>query len=368
MKTKFFYVFIASLFILASCSKDSDTPEPVVPTTYEFLVDGSSTVAYGGQTTRLMMAKELTDALKNGTHDLAALQQMWTTGTGFSGDLDNPSKILRSKTSASSTASSTVQVQLDDLLVNYSDEVLANWSGDASEGVAGEFTDANRTVHINTKGMEIDQCFAKALIGALCYDQTVNKYCDPAYQAGLNNVDRDPAEDNNATEMEHKWDEGYGYVYGMVAENTTGDLSTDNLLGKYLNKFSTKIPLVFNAFVDGRTAIVENDADTRDNQWTIIKDELAYVIGAKTIGYLEGAAGEIAPDSLGNIPPYGADYFHDLSEGWGFILSLQYTDWYDNGDVNDMLEALEDGNGFWDRSHDELMDMASEIRSRTGIQ
>ena len=79
MKTKFFYVFIASLFILASCSKDSDTPEPVVPTTYEFLVDGSSTVAYGGQTTRLMMAKELTDALKNGTHDLAALQQKGPT-------------------------------------------------------------------------------------------------------------------------------------------------------------------------------------------------------------------------------------------------------------------------------------------------
>ena len=88
---------------------------------------------------------------------------------------------------------------------------------------------------------------------------------------------------------------------------------------------------------------------------------------AKTIGYLEGAAGELV-DSDGNTVAPGADYFHDLSEGWGFILSLQYTDWYTNTDVNTMLDALEAGNGFWDRGHDELMDMASAIRTKTGVQ
>tara|TARA_B100000214_G_scaffold242264_1_gene177519 strand:+ start:1348 stop:2652 length:1305 start_codon:yes stop_codon:yes gene_type:complete len=330
------------------------------PENYEFLYNGQSTVAYSGQTIRLMMAKQLTDALKNGTHDLSQLVQMWTTGTGFADGLDNSSKILRSKTSASATASATVQVQLDELLETYSNEVLSNWSGNASAGVGGEYTTPGRTVHIDNKGREIDQLFAKSLIGALCFDQTSNKYTEASYQAGLNNTDRDPAEDNNATEMEHKWDEGFGYVYGMVEGNTTGDLSTDALLGKYLNKYGDKVPVVFDAFKLGRAAIVGSDYTLRDAQSAIIKTELSEVIVGKTVGYLESAADELEANGI------TADYFHDLSEGWGFILSLQYTDWFSNSEVNSMLEQLDAGNGFWDRTAAELDAMAAQILAVTG--
>ena len=336
----------------------------VAPETYYFEVMGpmgpANTVSYSGQTTRLMMAKQLTDALKNGTHDLSQLVQMWTTGTGFADGLDNSSKILRSKTSASATASATVQVQLDELLETYSNEVLSNWSGNASAGVGGEYTTPGRTVHIDNKGREIDQLFAKSLIGALCFDQTSNKYTEASYQAGLNNTDRDPAEDNNATEMEHKWDEGFGYVYGMVEGNTTGDLSTDALLGKYLNKYGDKVPVVFDAFKLGRAAIVGSDYTLRDAQSAIIKTELSEVIVGKTVGYLESAADELEANGI------TADYFHDLSEGWGFILSLQYTDWFSNSDVNSMLEQLDAGNGFWDRTAAELDAMAAQILAVTG--
>ena len=333
------------------------------PAEYSFSYQGQSTVSYGGQTTRLLMAKQLTDALKNGTHDLASLQQMWTTGTGFADGIDNVDKILRSKTSASPTASATVQVQLDDLLVNYSDEVLANWSANASAGMGGEYTTASqgRTVHINAKGMEIDQCFAKALIGALCYDQSANKYLSVSAVSAAND-DRDGGY-APATSMEHKWDEGFGYVYGMVEGNTTGDLSTDNLLGKYLNKFGDKIPVVFDAFKLGRAAIVGSDYALRDNQTTIIRNELANVIALKTIGYLQGAA-----DALEAEGGVSADYFHDISEGWGFVLSLQYTDWYTNAEVNTMLAQLEAGNGFWDRTAAELDAMADAIIATTGAQ
>ena len=336
----------------------------VAPETYYFEVMGpmgpANTVSYSGQTTRLMMAKQLTDALKNGTHDLSQLVQMWSTGTGFADGLDNSSKILRSKTSASATASATVQVQLDELLETYSNEVLVNWSGNASAGVGGEYTTPGRTVHVDNKGREIDQLFAKSLIGALCFDQTSNKYTEASYQAGLNNTDRDPAEDNNATEMEHKWDEGFGYVYGMIEGNTTGDLSTDALLGKYLNKFPERIPVVWDAFKLGRAAIVGSDYTLRDSQTEIIKLELSKVMAAKTIGYLEGAADELEANGI------TADYFHDLSEAWGFILSLQYTDWFSNSDANTMLQELDAGNGFWDRTATELDAMAAQILAVTG--
>jgi hypothetical protein len=342
------------------------------PNEYSF-TDGTgnpaSTVAYSGQTTRLLMAKQLVDALKNGTHDLSQLQNMWTSGTGFADGLDNPGKVLRSKTSASPTSSATVQVQLDELLVNFSDEVYANWNTDAVAGTGGEYSTGNsgRVVHINSKGMEIDQCFAKSLIGALCLDQTANKYCEASYQAGLNNVDRDPAEDNNATEMEHKWDEGFGYVYGHFGpDNINGDLSADALLGKYLNKsgFETEKEAVFEAFKLGRAAIShsEPDANLRDAQSVIIKAELSKVIAGKAVAYLEDAA-----DLLETEGDFSADYFHSLSEGWGFILSLQYSDWYSNSDVNAMLAELEAGDGFWSRTATELDEMAASIKSVTGI-
>jgi hypothetical protein len=343
------------------------------PDTYYFEAMGpmgpANTVSYGGQTTRLLMAKQLVDALKNGTHDLSQLQNMWATGTGFDNGIDNTGKIIRSKTSASPTASATVQVQLDDMLVNYSDEVLANWSADAGMNTGGgEYTTSSqgRTVHINAKGMEIDQCFAKALIGGLCFDQAANKYLEVSYQAGLNNVDRDPAEDNNATEMEHKWDEGFGYVYGHFgADNINGDLSTDALLGKYLNKsaFETEKAAVWEAFKLGRAAISHSapDADLRDAQSVIIKAELSKVIAGKAVGYLEASA-----DLLESEGGVSADYFHELSEGWGFILSLQYTDWFTNAEVNTMLDQLEAGDGFWSRSATELDAMAASILSVTG--
>ena len=347
----------------------------IAPDTYYFEAMGpmgpANTVSYGGQTTRLLMAKQLVDALKNGTHDLSQLQQMWTTGTGFADGIDNTSKIIRSKTSASPTASATVQVQLDNMLVNYSDEVLANWSGDAAAGTGGEYTSTvageTRTVHINAKGMEIDQCFAKSLIGGLCLDQAANKYLEVAYQAGLNNVDRDPAEDNNATEMEHKWDEGFGYVYGHFgADNIYGDLSDDALLGKYLDKsgFEAEKAAVWEAFKLGRAAISHSapDADLRDAQSVIIKAELSKVIAAKAVGYLENSANLL--ESEGGV---SAKYFHELSEGWGFILSLQYTDWFSNAEVNTMLDQLEAGDGFWSRSATELDEMAASIRSVTRL-
>ena len=337
----------------------------VAPETYYFEVMGpmgpANTVSYSGQTTRLMMAKQLTDALKNGTHDLSQLVQMWTTGTGFADGLDNSSKILRSKTSASATASATVQVQLDELLETYSNEVLANWSGNASAGVGGEYTTPARTVHIDNKGREIDQCFAKSLIGALCFDQTSNKYTDVAYQAGLDNTDRDPAEDNNATEMEHKWDEGFGYIYGMIEGNTTGDLSTDALLGKYLNKFPEKIPVVWDAFKLGRAAIVGGDYIIRDEQAAIIAENLDKIIAQKAIDYLSGAVTTLSNGGERE------DTFHGLSEGYGFVLSLQYTSYFTNSEVTSMLNQMMEGDGFWDITPDELNTMVAQIQTASGL-
>ena len=95
-----------------------------------------------------------------------------------------------------------------------------------------------------------------------------------------------------------------------------------------------------------------------------IKENLSKVVATRAESYLRDAA---AADDL------SADYFHALSEGYGFILSLQFTytangtPYFTNAEVNDMLATLEAGNGFWDRTDTELIEMADAINAVTGL-
>ena len=68
-----------------------------------------------------------------------------------------------------------------------------------------------------------------------------------------------------------------------------------------------------------------------------------------------------------------ADYFHALSEGYGFILSLQFTHdangmpYFSHAEIEGMLTDLEAGNGFWDRTDAELDAMAEIIETAAGL-
>jgi hypothetical protein len=337
---------------------------------YTYTVDGwvSSTVAYGGQTARLDMASEMMSAIAtNGTTVEALMGMFENTGGYFSNaDLNASTKQIKSKTAASNAVSSTAQIAIhasfDSWFLDYATNVapIVGTTTTAAAGSAGMA--GNR--ELNAKGMEYDQIVAKSLIGALCLDQVVNGYLsDSKIGDAVNNVDR--TEDNNSTAREHHFDEGFGYVYGKFgADNIMGDLSGDGLLGKYLNKYDDYKATVFNAFVAGRAAIVSENSNVRDEQAQIIKETLSMVVAKRAESYLRSAAGQV------DLSP---EYFHDLSEGYGFILSLQFTytadgtPYFSHEEVNTMLEALEAGNGFWDRTDAELISMADEINAVTGL-
>ena len=365
---------ICTLIILSSCSKDNENPTSCTvenPIEYTYMVDGSSTVSYGGQTVRLQMAGEMMSALAsdNTTADqLIAMfnHQADALPLDFEGSgLNASSKQIKSKTAAyaSGTVQASIHANFDAWFTDYATNVAPAMAAGimASPGTAGMVD--NR--ELNAHGMEYDQIVAKSLIGGLCLDQVVNGYLsDVKIGDAVDNTTRIDTEDNNSTAMEHHWDEGFGYVYGLVPENTNGDLSTDGLLGKYLNKYDDHKVAVFDAFKKGRQAIVENCSEERDMQAQIIKETLSKVVALKAEGYLREAA---AYDDL------TADYFHALSEGYGFILSLQFTytssryPYFTNSEVNQMLSTLEAGMGFWDRTDAELIEMADAINAVTGL-
>lgn len=386
-------LLVATMLIITnfSCSSDDDqvitTPNEVIaPDTYVFERQGESTVSYGGQTARLDMAASLFGKLNDENVDGASLLQMFEDGTGFTAEdgasqdqidainaLNSSGKKLGNKTAAYGDAS--VQPKIAGFLTEYAENVSTNFNVDAGVGVSGSYTGSGgRTVRINEKGMELNQVFAKSLIGALVMDQVAYGYLSEVKIGDDVDNDASALGAGEYTTMEHHFDEGLGYVYGQESDITTAATPQGNgiLFNKYLKKVDSDTGEepglgmeIYDAFVAGRAAIVAENSTVRDAQAEIIKTKMSRVIIHKAAHYLRGAA-----DAKAAADVDYADYFHGLSEGYGFILSLQFTydtdgmNYFSFSEVDSMLSTLESGNGFWDRTPSELDEMAAQIEAK----
>ena len=369
-------------FIFVSCDTDNEEDELIVvaPANYEFVRDGASTVSFSGQTARLNMADEIYNALNTNTFTKAQLLEMFNNGTGFSTDaLNNAGKVVGSKTASGCNhgALAVTKARYTDMLEDFADNVIPAWTATASNGSAGLLTDSKRTINVNAKGWEVDQTFIKGIIGGMCVDQIVNNYLDPCQlDSGTRRDDNTNgilSSGKNYTDMEHKWDEGFGYLYGQEEDATRADLGTSPLgngttLMKYFKKINdSNMPgigeIVFDAFKLGRAAIVAGDYELRDAQAKIIMIHLSKVVGYKAVDYLEGYMDKMA---AGN----NADAIHALSEGYGFILSLMFTNdgtgnpYFSESEVNSMLLKMDN---MWTVSNSDLTEMVSSIKSRFNI-
>ncbi|MCG2587520.1 DUF4856 domain-containing protein [Rhodohalobacter sulfatireducens] len=392
-KLLLFAVLLSITFI--SCSTDSNN-DPTIdePATYEFTRNGESTVSFTGQTTRLQMGAELFGAMTdfdNTTENL--LYQMYRNQTADGGDADpyasaelnDATKNIKSKVAASedyfssnTTLSAEIKDQFEEWMKAQVDEVFPNQNTLAEPGVPGQIADGSSTRYVNAQGLEYDQLVNKSLIGALTADQMLNNYLSVSVlDAGTNrqdNTDGVLAEGANYTNMEHKWDEAYGYLFGNSPNkanplNTIGD--DDIFLNKYFGRvegdedFAGISEKVFNAFKLGRAAIVAGDYEVRDEQAEIIREEVSKIIGIRAVYYLQTAKAAIDQET----PDYGGA-FHDLSEGYGFIYSLMFTripntdsPYFTKAEVEGFLnQLLGDGpNGLWDVTPETLDALSNDI-------
>jgi hypothetical protein len=361
----------------------------VLPEEYSFTRDGVSTVFYSGQTARLRMASELKSAMNNISYTQEQINNMFSSGTGFTdATLDASGKNVRGKTATSPIAQSTVRPLFDSWIEEFTTVVApAVTAGTtASSGVAGSYTEADgsRTVKVTSKGFELNQVFSKGLIGALQVDQIINNYLsfsklDGAREdndAGIYAYTHPAATEASITKMEHYWDEGFGYLQGLDSQFKSGLGTAPNKDSANLNYYLNKIngqdneagisDAIYNAFIAGRAAIVNKDYEERDKQAGIISAEISKVIGYKAHYYLVGGAEDITNGDW-------ASALHALSEAYGFILGLQFTKdssgnpYMTNTEVNDLLSRLSAGDGgFWERTVEELNTMADEVATATG--
>ena len=74
-----------------------------------------------------------------------------------------------------------------------------------------------------------------------------------------------------------------------------------------------------------------------------------------------------------NLPKDKAAAFHDLSEGYGFIYSLRFTQGTNGSpqlpvaEINAFVAALQKDNGFWDITNQTLDDMSTRIAGAYGF-
>ena len=270
-----------------------------IPDTYVFERNGESTVSFSGQTTRLLMASEILSKLRDNTSTAAEIDAAFNHQQGtenFSdADLNASDKQIRDKTAGSyyfsqvapSMTSVTIKADFDGYITEQVEDVFPFWNQVATEGNAGQLPDGSSTRYVNGRGLELDQAFIKGLTGAFVADQIVNNYTNPNQLAQFedDNDNEVIVEGKNYTDMEHDWDEAYGYFFGVVenSENPIADIDAvddnpDEFLAKYLDNVEANFPGIaqdiFDAYKAGRTAILNKDYAERDAQADILGKKL----------------------------------------------------------------------------------------------
>lgn len=378
--------------LLVSCSSDDDNggQEKVisqttgiditgltVPTSYTFTRGGKTTVSFSGQTTRLNQVAAIGSDLNSTTSTLSVLQNNFKNGEGFeTASLNGTGKKIRSKVANSlgmfskgtTNNADNIKAVYDGYISKFISEVqtpVAN-AVVASKGNSGI---ANGKRNVNGDGLEYNQAFLKSLIGGLVFDQAVNHYFNRLDDDNLDGTksyrtahDADQvAEGKDYTTMEHHFDEAYGYVYGVAADD-------DVLMQKYINRvegdadFKGTAQIIADAFTIGRAAIAQKKYDIRDAAITVIRKELAKVVGIRAVYYLQQGKAKLADRPTA---------FHDLSEGYGFIYSLQFlsldggaTPLFTQTQVNGFIADLEAGDGFWEITEAKLDQISEAIAAK----
>ncbi len=364
-------LMIAGLFIV-SCSGDSTTePEPDTridtPTAYTFdsrFQDGVSSVAYSGQIVRNLLVQDLKifiDNLGKAGASSATLQDLLnfyeyndnldlTTLTGAA------SPLLEGKYSSISTGKNLIGKISDATVIGYNktaDELIREWfalivanSNDPAKlGTALVYTDDD--------GVDMTQMINKILLGAVVYYQGTGIYFDGLF--ARNNTEASGT--NSYTSMEHGWDEAFGY-YGAARDyfsynddqlaggssdfsrDSNGDGSVD-LKSEYNYGFSRNAAKrdkggtgvdftkeIFDAFLIGRTAIVNQDSqDDINAQRLAASNGWEKVIAATAIHYINDTITEMAALDANSGPANAAQ--KNLNKFWAemraFVANLQYN-------------------------------------------
>ena len=303
------------------------------PTTYNFERDGASTVSRSGQTERLDMVEEIKNLIlkegdKGNIISEQALLDAYENKDGNGGGLFSFSstKQLKNKTFAPDLDANL----FEDLFARAAAaSVAANGGAMASNGTAGLIVRENsgNTILVDENGREFTQLIEKGLMGAVFYNQIFNVYLSEDRTGDeVENVEL--SEGKNYTAMEHHWDEAFGYFdppLDFTSPWPDDRASEDRFWSHYSNTVDNVAngllgtnKIIMDAYIDGRTAIVNQDFATKNSSKTVLYEGLELVAAATAVHYINLTLGYLNEGKTGEA-------FHTLSEAWAFTNALRYS-------------------------------------------
>lgn len=323
-------IIILSLLVtscdISDSNDDNDTIEP--PENYEFTRNGESTVAYPGQTDRLNMVEEMKSYIATANSGEVIFEQdlldMFENKDGNGGG-------HFSFTSDRQLKNKTFAPDLDNNLFEdiFADAEAASENGNtgvrAQNGIAGlmEREDSGSDILVDEKGREFTQLVEKGLMGAVFYNQIFNVYLTDE-RIGPDVENEELREGTNYTDKEHHFDEAYGYFDAPVDfESDWPDSRTDELRfwSKYSNGSDEQLGFndtVMDAFILGRTAIVNDNQNELNQQVDVLYETLELISAATAVHYINSTIQHFNNNNRGEA-------HHALSEAWAFVNALKYS-------------------------------------------
>ena len=227
----------------------------------------------------------------------------------------------------------------------------------ASKGVAGKI----ENYLVDANGIEVTQVIQKSLIGALQLDYIGNYLMDE----GLNADNSSLVAEENYTALEHNWDIAYGlltlnpiYLRGSTEKKKK---TVEFAAGAYIWEYNkASYAKIYEAFLKGRAAIVNNDRDELQTQATFIRTEFEKALANAALGYLgkwQSGTTEAAR-------------VHAFGEGLGFIYSLRFAKIHGaDAEFSDhIIEELTSSEfGYWDLTVPKITHAAEEIEERFNL-
>ncbi len=322
---------------LVSCNDDDEetngpdqgTPSYTVPATYSFTdAAGNNTVAFDGQTDRLNQLEEMTVLMKSANTpgnavDADALKAMFANenGDGNGNFSFSSTKQLKNKCASTFIDAAEIQMEFETMMEDLAAASQTTTTGqyDGAPGTAGVVsTDNSGPYLMSADGVEYVQLIEKGLMGAVFYHQITAYYLSDEKIGDQvdNSTPRDPENGQYYTDMEHHWDEAFGYF-------STATNFPDNSDKRFWAKYSTTVDaqlgtneIIMDAFLTGRAAIANGDMTTKEEMRDIIIAELEKVSAGTAIHYLNDAVASMTDDAARN---------HVLSEAWAFLDNLKFN-------------------------------------------
>lgn len=329
-----------------------------IPTTYSFVDNnGNPTVSYSGQTDRLNQLSEMVTLMKSGNSSVVNAQDLKdmfaNVGENGNGNFSfTSSKQLKDKCFIADTP--IFEEWMDSLAVSSQSN-----SNTASNGQAGTITTASGSVYlVNQNGVEYVQLIEKGLMGAVFMHQALNVYFGDGKMDVDNSTAEDPANGKYYTEMEHHFDEAFGYFGVDVDFPST---IPNSFWGKYCDKQDAVLNCnadMMDNFLKGRAAISNNVLADRDEAILQIRKEWEEISAYQAIAYLESAKSNFGVDD--------AMFLHVVSEAYAFALNLRYSPLETRRITANEHEALMNQfkENFWDMSIADLNGIIATIQEK----